>query len=221
MHLWILSDGVENGGHWPWTPRSFGYCDSEFQDVQHRIAYRSRPAKGCYASQRALVYVATTKRSTKLCIFSWWDILYLHVASQVDMLVFWKQISGCPEARIAVKVTMKKGTKLLTLPVLGWGLQSQFPSFGYFHNFSVTPKHTLSVEHHVHIWQVSPQLRCADTCQLWMWLKSKQVLLQYIYIKYFAYGEINRWSFSNLHPRFHKNIGPKLGYHCTCRCPST
>ena len=53
----------------------------------------------------------------------------------------------------------------------GWGLLSQFPPFHYFLNFSEQPKHMLAIEYHVYIWQVSPQLSCVDTCQIWMWLK--------------------------------------------------
>ena len=29
--------------------------------------------------------------------------------------------------------------------------------------------HLLSMDHCVHIWQVSPQLCCGDTCQIWIW----------------------------------------------------
>ena len=53
----------------------------------------------------------------------------------------------------------------------GWGLLSQFPPFPYFPNFSEPPKHMLAIEYHVYIWQVSLQLSCGDTCQIWMWLK--------------------------------------------------
>ena len=53
----------------------------------------------------------------------------------------------------------------------GVGLLSQFPPFRYFPNFSEWPKHTLAIEYPVHIWQVSPQLSCGGTCQIWMWLK--------------------------------------------------
>ena len=48
--------------------------------------------------------------------------------------------------------------------VLGWGLLSQFPPFRYFRNFSSSPKYMLAIVYHVHIWQVSPQLSCGDTC---------------------------------------------------------
>ena len=53
----------------------------------------------------------------------------------------------------------------------------------------------LVIEYHVHIWQVSSQLICGDTCQIWMWYKE--------YNRYFgrienlAYGEINEQGFSN------------------------
>ena len=51
--------------------------------------------------------------------------------------------------------------------VLGWGLLSQFPPFRYFPNFSALLKQTLGIEYHVYIWQVSPQLSCGDTWQIW------------------------------------------------------
>ena len=50
---------------------------------------------------------------------------------------------------------------------LGWGLLklrsliSPLQKISIYHN---SRSHTL---HHVHIWQVSPQLSCGDTCQIW------------------------------------------------------
>ena len=43
----------------------------------------------------------------------------------------------------------------------------EFPSLRYFLDFSPL----LPVEYHVHIWQVSPQHSCGDTCQIWKWFK--------------------------------------------------
>ena len=54
---------------------------------------------------------------------------------------------------------------------LGWGLLRRFPPFRYFPNFSTSPKYVLAIEYHVHIWQVSPQLSCGDTCQIWIRFK--------------------------------------------------
>ena len=51
----------------------------------------------------------------------------------------------------------------------GGGLLSKIPPFRYFPKFSVLPKHMLDIEYHVYIWQVSPQLSCGDTCQIWKW----------------------------------------------------
>ena len=57
----------------------------------------------------------------------------------------------------------------------------------------------LDIEYHVYIWQVSPQLSCGDSCQIWMWFKGSN---SYIYkVENFAYREINKRSFSNPHPR--------------------
>ena len=54
----------------------------------------------------------------------------------------------------------------LALSHQGWGLLSQLPPFRYFPNFGVLSKHTLSIEDHVYIWQVSPQISCGGTCQI-------------------------------------------------------
>ena len=51
---------------------------------------------------------------------------------------------------------------------LGWRLLRQFPQFRYFANVSASPEYILAIVYHVHIWQVSPQLGCGDTCQIWM-----------------------------------------------------
>ena len=67
----------------------------------------------------------------------------------------------------------------------GWGLPSQFPPFRYFPN--------------VHIWRVSPQLSCGDACQMWMWLKKSN--RYFCKIENYAYGAINKRSFSNPPPR--------------------
>ena len=85
--------------------------------------------------------------------------------------------------------------------VLGWGLLSQFPPFHYFPNCSSLSKHTLAVKYCVYIWQVSPQLSCGDTCQIWMWFEKSN--MHFCKIENFAYGEINERSFSNPHPWAH------------------
>ena len=72
---------------------------------------------------------------------------------------------------------------------LEWGLLSQFPPFHYIPNFSASPKYMLVIEYHAHIWQMSPQLRCVDTCQIWMWYKESN--RYFGMIENVAYGEIN------------------------------
>ena len=78
------------------------------------------------------------------------------------------------------------------------GLLSRFPPFRSFPNFSALSKHTLDIEYHVYIWQVSPQLSCGDTCQIWKWFKESN--RYFCKIENFANGEINERSFSNPHP---------------------
>ena len=51
----------------------------------------------------------------------------------------------------------------------GGGYLFNFLPSVIFPNFSAFSKHWLLIEYHIHIWQVSPQLSCGDTCQIWMW----------------------------------------------------
>ena len=85
-----------------------------------------------------------------------------------------------------------------TLINQGWRLLSQFPPFRYFPHFSTSSKHTLAIEYHVYIWQVSPQLSCGDTCQMWMWFKESN--RYFCKIKNLGSEEINERNFSNPHP---------------------
>ena len=41
--------------------------------------------------------------------------------------------------------------------------------------FSPSSKHWLPIEYHVHIWQVSPQLSCGDTSQIWKWCEEPNI----------------------------------------------
>ena len=105
---------------------------------------------------------------------------------------------------IVCKMTaiLSRGDELSAKPgrghYLGWGLLRRFPPFRYFPNFSTSPKHMLAIEYHVHIWQVSPQLSCGDTCQIWM--RFKECNRYFCQIENFAYGEIDERNFSNPHP---------------------
>ena len=52
-----------------------------------------------------------------------------------------------------------------------WGYYAIFVfsiNLTFFQNHK---KRHLPIEYHVHIWQVSPQLGCGDTCQIWMWFE--------------------------------------------------
>ena len=84
------------------------------------------------------------------------------------------------------------------VPTQGWGLLSRFPPLRYFPIFSAPPKCMLAIEYNVYIWQVSPQLSCGDSCQIWM--RFKECNRYFCVIENFAYGEIDERSFSNPHP---------------------
>ena len=91
----------------------------------------------------------------------------------------------------------------LSIPrVQGWGLLSQFSPFRYCPHFPILSKQALAIEHCVYIWQVSPQLSCGDTCQIWMWFRESN--RYFCRIEKFAYGEISERSFSNPHPWYQK-----------------
>ena len=67
-------------------------------------------------------------------------------------------------------------------------------------DFSRLSKHWLPIEYHVHIWQVSPQLNCCDTRQIWKWFEE---LNSYIcQISNFLKGVMKGQGFVNLHARW-------------------
>ena len=57
----------------------------------------------------------------------------------------------------------------------------------------------LAIDYHVHIWQVSSQLSCGDTGQIWM--RSKEPNMYFYRIENLAYREIDEQSFSIPNPR--------------------
>ena len=91
----------------------------------------------------------------------------------------------------------------------GRGLLSQFSPFRYFPHFPLLSKKMVAIEYHVYIWQVSPQLSCGDTCQIWMWFMESNSY--FCKIENFAYGEISERSFSNPHPSAGKVTLKSLG----------
>ena len=85
-----------------------------------------------------------------------------------------------------------------TLDELGWGSLSQFLPFHYYPSFLELSKHRLLIEYHFHIWQMSLQLSCRDTCPIWMW--SNGCNMHICEIKNMPFREINEKSFSGPHP---------------------
>ena len=104
-------------------------------------------------------------------------------------------MAGCIHKMIPVPQENSIGN----VSIQGWGLPSQILPFRYFFNFAALSKHTLAIVYHVYIWQVSPQLSCGDTCQIWMQFEESH--MYFCHIENFPYGEINKWSFCNPHPR--------------------
>ena len=50
---------------------------------------------------------------------------------------------------------------------LGWGLLKLRSLISPWAKFSILQKYLLYSLNHIHIWQMSPQLSCGDTCQIW------------------------------------------------------
>ena len=82
--------------------------------------------------------------------------------------------------------------------ITGVGVTKPIFSVPLFSTFPLLSKQTLAIEYHVYIWQVSPQLSCGDTCQIWMWFRESN--RYFCKIENFAYGEISERSFSNPYP---------------------
>ena len=47
-----------------------------------------------------------------------------------------------------------------------------FPSFRF--SRIIQHRQNIDIDHHVNIWQISPQLSCGDTCQIWMLFKESK-----------------------------------------------
>ena len=91
--------------------------------------------------------------------------------------------------------------------ILGWGLLSQFLPLRYFSNSWGSWEHTPTIEYHVCICKVSPQLSCGETYQIWMWFREYK---GYFYkIDNFTCGEVNERGFSNPYPWFAKWRDPR------------
>ena len=73
------------------------------------------------------------------CLFHWW-----HLSKRLSKLVQHQHYN-----------VVCGGNEQHTVQEQGWGLLSRFPLFCYFLNFSALWKHTLDIEYHVSIWQVS------------------------------------------------------------------
>ena len=78
----------------------------------------------------------------------------------------------------------------------GVGVTKQISSD--FPDFSPLPKHWLPIEYHFYICQVSQQLSCGDTWQIWKWLQESNWYI--CKIENFPYREINKRYFSKPHP---------------------
>ena len=53
--------------------------------------------------------------------------------------------------------------------IRGWGLLKLHLWISPLWLFKILQNWMLDYLNHVHIWQLSPQLSCSDTCQIWMW----------------------------------------------------
>ena len=71
----------------------------------------------------------------------------------------------------------------------------------YSQIFQPLSKHSLAIEYHIHIWQMSPQLSCINTCQMWRWFKEPN---KYFWkIKIFLTEKIMNGALSSPTPAFY------------------
>ena len=98
-----------------------------------------------------------------------------------------------------------------TVISLGWGLLRKFSPFRYYLDFSSLSKHTLEIEYHVYILQISLQHSCGDTCQIWMWFRESN--RYFCKIENFTHAEINERDFSTPSP---DDICTRAGKNMLC-----
>ena len=71
----------------------------------------------------------------------------------------------------SLQLIWRTGTHSWNLQTSEVGVTKPISSVPPFLLFSTLSIYTLAIEYHVYIWQVSPQLSCGDTWQIWMWFK--------------------------------------------------
>ena len=82
--------------------------------------------------------------------------------------------------------------------LVGWGSLCQFPLFHFSRFCWMIKIILLLIEYHIHIWQVSQQGSCGDTCQMKIWCQDYD--RRFCNIRKFPNGEIKEWWFNNSHP---------------------
>ena len=120
--------------------------------------------------------------------------------------------------KVILRALRSTHTRNINLNASGVGVTKPIsPVPWFFLNFSLLSKHILTVKYRIYIWQVSPQLSCGDTCQIWMWFDESN--MYFCETENFAYGEINERSFSNPHPWWFRGnlvntMAADIGSHC-------
>ena len=96
--------------------------------------------------------------------FYWWlqeeILLHMFICIQED-------VNASSEHELWQLVSLSVAGRWYYQP--GVGVTKPISPFRYFPYILPLSKHWLHFEYHVHIWQVSPQLSCGDTCQIWTW----------------------------------------------------
>ena len=122
-----------------------------------------------------------------------WDLTIRHVGSIAT--------ASCVGWEASVKYCVLSNQQWNPCRSSGVGV-TQLISVLLFSQFSGSSKHWVPIDYHIHTWQVSPQLSCGDTCQIWMWFKKN---IRYCYkIENFLNREIDEGGFSNPRPMLTK-----------------
>ena len=133
--------------------------------------------------------ITTTKQSTtKPCAyFLGYTVWWVNLMSTRVNRNYMKDLPWPSDRGLLSAITFVQYRSEVLFP--GVGVTKPISSVPLFSEFSSNVKTNVSYRYHVYIWQVSPQLSCVDTCQLWMWFEEAK--MYFCHIENFAYGEIN------------------------------
>ena len=100
------------------------------------------------------------------------ESLVIHSYIPTITVIFIKEIIQSPSISLhGILHTAMRGSMIFTQIPRDGGFLKPISFFSLLSTFSELAKYCVLIEYRVPIWEISPQLSCGDTCQIWTLLK--------------------------------------------------